>query len=617
MNIRFSHLFSAVSGIFTFKQTTANHSYIESPYSITSDIIFQNTSPNNTWVFEKEYGKDAFCEYDSCHLVLEPGGKQWVAFSNNNALEILTYHVCDTTGPAAVTYWSDGSPKCAVYSGAKIDVTATPNQVSAVAIEGTVNTIEVKNQDSIYQITATTTSPPTCDLPYPTQYKDGKRRTVNLSGASSTTPQFPYMCDLAYFASLGVNTVRFIFNWGYLQTDLSQISHINWMPGGYAYQLEQLTNAWTAAGYKVILTMDNSMKFGYCVIGAPDCWITQEQYANLWGELAQKFANNSKVIFGLMNKPDVNGGDMYDGTTLVLNNQNAAANAIRHVLSHEPTALPIILYSGNGFSRMDNWNSSSYGKPNNVIFLPENINDTRYEIEVSMYYPNTSTALPEEGCIASENNEKNECINIQSPVEFLTWMNQTGIAVSIGETGGINSSECITCINVGTRWLLEQRNITSIGLWTAGQIWLTPNGSTSYPLYLAPIYNVSQWQMTKGFQNVTNPITDEKFLIPPVSIFTSEDSHTKNNYSLPSFLISFLILGGATIGICIIKHLQHNLFNNKITTTPFPKRKAAIKETIPRNNIYRLFSNPRDLTQSIENPLNKLQDKVKELKNVV
>lgn len=50
---------------------------------------------------------------------------------------------------------------------------------------------------------------------------------------------------------------------------------------------------------------------------------TTAQFGEFWGELADRFRNNPKVIFGLMNEPH----DM--ATSLVLANDQAAINGIR------------------------------------------------------------------------------------------------------------------------------------------------------------------------------------------------------------------------------------------------------------------------------------------------
>ena len=107
------------------------------------DIIFENASPNNTFVFNAENSQNSLCEYDSCHLVLEPGNKQWIAFSDNKGVETITYDICNSTGKDAVIYGSK-MPRCAEYSGAKINVTSTINNVTAIPASNNIDDINVK-----------------------------------------------------------------------------------------------------------------------------------------------------------------------------------------------------------------------------------------------------------------------------------------------------------------------------------------------------------------------------------------------------------------------------------------------------------------------------------------
>lgn len=123
------------------------------------DIAFGNANPNHTFVLKSEYSEgDAFCEYDSCHLVLPPVSgteddiNQYVVPFNGS--ETLTYDVCDTAGQSAVIY---GHPpyQCADYSGAKINVTSTLNEVTASIINNSVQSVQVVGSSSPYKIVVT------------------------------------------------------------------------------------------------------------------------------------------------------------------------------------------------------------------------------------------------------------------------------------------------------------------------------------------------------------------------------------------------------------------------------------------------------------------------------
>ena len=77
---------------------------------------------------------------------------------------------------------------------------------------------------------------------------------------------------------------------------------------------------------------------------------TTAQFAAFWGELAGRFKNNPKVIFGLMNEPH----DM--PTSMVLQDDQAAINAIRAA-----GAKQLILAPGNGYTGGHAWLQSSQG----------------------------------------------------------------------------------------------------------------------------------------------------------------------------------------------------------------------------------------------------------------
>ena len=508
---------------------------------------FENTSPDNTWVL-KSTGDDI--NYIITHYsgVLLPGEQQWL--EANNVTKNFTYQVCDTAGKASVLYVNGPGEMCAVYSGAMMNITVTPYGVTARAFKNTaINSISVAGDLPPYAISATTLPPPECDLPYPMQYSDGKWRIVSLEGATLLEPQFPNICDLFYFAQVGVNTVRLSFKWDYLQCFLGQDIPINWEKGGYGAQIIKLINAWTAKNFTVILSMYDHMRYSYCAIGASDCWVSQERYASAWNQIAAQFVNNPRVVFGLMNQPNVFDGKN-NGTIIVLNNQNAAARAIRSTGAEQ-----LILYSGNGESKVSSWDSTDYGDSNSNTFTPENITDTHYAIETQMFYPESEES-PEQGCIAIANDSPQSCVLMQTPENFIRWMQETGIQVLLSQTGGTNSSTCIICINQGTMWAMMQYNITGIGMVTAGHVWVDFNGDVENPLYLAPIHNISQLQMTQGFQNVSNPKTRERFLISLSSKNSSaaptqspSESDPAQNYFSTIALYTYTASGTALLAI--------------------------------------------------------------------
>lgn len=98
---------------------------------------------------------------------------------------------------------------------------------------------------------------------------------------------------------------------------------------------------------------------------------TTEQFAEFWGELAGRFADNEKVIFGLMNEPH----DM--DTDLVLANNQAAIDAIRAA-----DASNLIILPGNSWTGGHAWNESYGGVPNSEVMhrFADPLNNTAIDI---------------------------------------------------------------------------------------------------------------------------------------------------------------------------------------------------------------------------------------------
>lgn len=96
---------------------------------------------------------------------------------------------------------------------------------------------------------------------------------------------------------------------------------------------------------------------------------TTEQFGEFWGELAKRFADNEKVIFGLMNEPH----DM--ATSLVLKNNQAAIDAIRAA-----NASNLIILPGNSWTGGHAWTQGS--DPNSAIIhqFKDPLNNTAIDI---------------------------------------------------------------------------------------------------------------------------------------------------------------------------------------------------------------------------------------------
>ena len=95
---------------------------------------------------------------------------------------------------------------------------------------------------------------------------------------------------------------------------------------------------------------------------------TTAQFAAFWGELAGRFKDNEKVIFGLMNEPH----DMK--TSLVIQNNQAAIDAIR-----KAGAKQLILAPGNSWTGGHSWTEGS-DPSTQLTKLKDPENNTAFDI---------------------------------------------------------------------------------------------------------------------------------------------------------------------------------------------------------------------------------------------
>jgi endoglucanase len=92
---------------------------------------------------------------------------------------------------------------------------------------------------------------------------------------------------------------------------------------------------------------------------------TTVQFGEFWGELAGRFRDNSKVIFGLMNEPH----DM--ATSLVLANDQAAIDGIRKV-----GARNLIIAPGNSWTGGHAWTDGSDASSLTMWKITDPLNNT-------------------------------------------------------------------------------------------------------------------------------------------------------------------------------------------------------------------------------------------------
>ena len=176
---------------------------------------------------------------------------------------------------------------------------------------------------------------------------------------------------------------------------------------------------------------------------------TTEQFAAFWGELARRFADNEKVIFGLMNEPH----DM--PSSLLLANLQAAIDAIRAA-----NASNLILAPGNHWSGGHYWTKGGSEANSEWIHkLVDPLNNLAIDIHEYL----------------DEDFSGSHTLCAQDPVSNLAgvtaWLKQHNLRAFITEFGGSNTTECTTMLNSLLDYMAENEEYIGWTAWAAGPFW--------------------------------------------------------------------------------------------------------------------------------------------------
>jgi endoglucanase len=179
---------------------------------------------------------------------------------------------------------------------------------------------------------------------------------------------------------------------------------------------------------------------------------TTEQFAELWGELASRFKDNERVLFGIMNEPH----DM--PTQLVFDNNQAAVDAIRAT-----GATNLILVPGNNWSGGHSWTQNWGGDllPNSEFMGKINDPADNWVLDIHEYLDTDySGTLP-------------ECVNPydEAMAELTAWLKETGLKAMVTEFGGSNSAGCADMLSGALEYLESNEEYIGWTAWAAGPLW--------------------------------------------------------------------------------------------------------------------------------------------------
>ncbi|OBT45641.1 hypothetical protein VE00_03519 [Pseudogymnoascus sp. WSF 3629] len=179
---------------------------------------------------------------------------------------------------------------------------------------------------------------------------------------------------------------------------------------------------------------------------------TTEQFGAFWGELARRFVDNEKVIFGLMNEPH----DM--DTNLVLANDQAAVDAIRAT-----GALQLIIAPGNGWTGGHSWTTPYTGNSPASSSIMHHLTDPASNLAFDIHeYLDTDFS-----------GTHSSCSNLASTslAPLTAWLKEHSFKAMITEFGASNGTQCASYVSDLLGYMKDNEEYIGWTAWAAGPFW--------------------------------------------------------------------------------------------------------------------------------------------------
>lgn len=279
-------------------------------------------------------------------------------------------------------------------------------------------------------------------------------RGVNLSGGEygdkggvyGTNYIYPTDQTIRYFAGKGMNAVRLPIKWERLQPVLNQ--RLN---AAELQRLHETVAAIRRSGMTVILDPHNYAYYEKTRLGTPD--LPLPVLADFWARLAVEFADDSGVVFGLMNEPyDIPGPEWLDAA-------NQSIVAIRNVKAQN-----LILVPGTIWSGASSWSRDIPGGANAKVMLGVKDPANHYAYEFHQYMDGDFSG------------QHPTCENAKAATKALSevsdWLRKNGKRGFLGEFGGSKDKACLKGLADMTGTITRNSDVW-IGwtYWAAGEWW--------------------------------------------------------------------------------------------------------------------------------------------------
>jgi endoglucanase len=285
--------------------------------------------------------------------------------------------------------------------------------------------------------------------------RDAFGRDATLPGSYGVDYIYPTLEEVEYFVSVGMNTFRLAFRWERLQPALcGRFQDEEWQ------RLHGFVRGAISCGATVILNPHNFARYHSDLIGSAA--VPHAAFADFWRRLAERFAGEPQVIFGLVNEPH----DM--PTEQWIAAANEAIKAIRQTGSRH-----LILVPGNGYTGAHTWCGGFYGTPNARAFEQLTASAPPFAVEVHQYLDADGSGTSFQA-ISSR-------IGSTRLRNFTRWLRRHGLVGFLGEFASGTDERSLAALEDLLSYLRQNSDVwLGWTYWTAGPWW------GDYPFSIEP-----------------------------------------------------------------------------------------------------------------------------------
>lgn len=267
----------------------------------------------------------------------------------------------------------------------------------------------------------------------------------NIPGTFGVDYTYPTNEEIDYYTAKGMTVFRLPFRWERLQREAFG-----------EFDEAELGRIWSVVehsrfrGATVILDPHNYARYYEDVIGESE--LPVEAFQDFWSRLSTEFANDDKVIFGIMNEP----AEM--ATELWLDDANAAIDAIRSTGADN-----LLLIPGNGYTGAHSWNFDDYGTPNGEVMGEILDPADNYAYELHQYLDEDSSGTSP-NCVSST-------VGSERLVEVTQWLSDRHERGFLGEFNGSADDTCLAGLDDMLSYMDQHSDVWMGWTYWAGGPW--------------------------------------------------------------------------------------------------------------------------------------------------